>query len=187
MFCKKDVLTIVGTSMWIEVYQSHGQDSRSFYCEKKNLLQDTCGPGSAVRRSKQLPDLILCGLKFGLACQKQLRRRRRKNGLWRSQRSTTLEDSEAFVSSIRKMEREKEAFKNSRKKFEILMEAAMLYKTGTKKCLKKLRETVSESDESNNIQKTKHACMHRGRSRIQEKALGTTLPKDQEDHIAGKG
>ena len=28
MCCKKPVLTIIGTSMWIEVYQIHGQDSR---------------------------------------------------------------------------------------------------------------------------------------------------------------
>ena len=28
----------------------------------------------------ELPDLIICGLKFGLACQKQIRRKSSKNG-----------------------------------------------------------------------------------------------------------
>ena len=75
--------------------------------------------------------------------------------------------------------RDREAIKNARKKLEIVMEAAMLCKTGTKKCLKKLRETVSESDESNTIQNTKHAWI--------VEAHGSTPPKDHEDHIAGKG
>ena len=56
-----------------------------FFVKRKNLLQDTCGSGSAVRRSKQLPDLIFCGLKCGPACQMQVRRRKRKNGPWRNQ------------------------------------------------------------------------------------------------------
>ena len=48
---------IIGTSTWIEVYQIHGQDSRNSLVEKKKLLQDTCGSESAVRRSKQLPEI----------------------------------------------------------------------------------------------------------------------------------
>ena len=52
-------------------------------------------------------------------------------------------------------------------------------KTGSKKGLKKLRETASETDESNKIRKTKHACI--------VKAQDSILPKDHEDHIAGKG
>ena len=35
-----------------------------------------CGPGRDLQRFEQLPDLIMCGLKVGLACQKQLRRRK---------------------------------------------------------------------------------------------------------------
>ena len=53
--------------MWIEVYQIHGQDftKSTFFCGEKNFLQDTCGSGSAVRRSKQLPDTdSFVGLKF---------------------------------------------------------------------------------------------------------------------------
>ena len=80
-------------------------------------------------------------------------------------------------------EREKkEAIKTARKKLEILMEAAMACKTGTKKCLKKLRGTVSESDESN----TKHAWIVEAHESTR-KRLESTLPKDFEDHIAGTG
>ena len=66
------------------------------------------------------------------------------------------------------------------------MEAAMLYKTGTKKCFKKQRETVSESDESNTIQNTKHARIAEARESTR-KRLESTLQKNYEDHIVGKG
>ena len=66
------------------------------------------------------------------------------------------------------------------------MEAAMACKTGTKKCFKKLRETVSESDESNTIQNTKHALIVEAHGSTRER-LESTLPKDHEDHIAGEG
>ena len=46
--------------------------------KKKNLLQDICGPGSAVRRSKELPDLVICGLIFGPTFQKQLRKKEKQ-------------------------------------------------------------------------------------------------------------
>ena len=45
------------------------------------------------------------------ACQKQRKRRRSRNGLLKSQRSTTLEDCETFFLSIRKMECAKKPLK----------------------------------------------------------------------------
>ena len=131
--------------------------THELYTEKP-LFQDICVPGSAVRRSKQLPDLIICGLKFGPACPKQRRRRKRKNGQWRSQSSITLEDLEAFNFIDLGRWRDREAIKNARKNLEILMEAAMHCKTGTKKWLNKLRDTVSESDESS--KNPKRQSMH---------------------------
>ena len=66
------------------------------------------------------------------------------------------------------------------------MEAAMPCKKGAKKRLK-LRETASESDESNKIPHTqkKHACIVESHESTR-KRLEPTLPKDQEDHIEGK-
>ena len=53
----------------------------------------------------------------------------------------------------------KETIKDARKRWEIPMEAAMSCKMGTKKRPSKLRETDSETKESNNIQKTKRASI----------------------------
>ena len=44
----------------------------------KNLSKVMCGPGGGLRRFKQLPDLTMCGLKVGVALQKQLGRRKRR-------------------------------------------------------------------------------------------------------------
>ena len=57
---------------------------------------------------------------------------------------------------------------------------------GTKKRLKELRETATDGDESNTIQKTKHACIVEPHESTR-KRLGSTLPKDHEEHIAEKG
>ena len=59
----------------------------------------------------------------------------------------------------------------------------MSCKKGATKRLKQ-RETASESDESNNIQKTKHACIVEAHESTR-KRLEPTLLKDHERHIAG--
>ena len=62
----------------------------------------------------------------------------------------------------------------------VLMEAAKPCTMGAKKRL--LWETASESDdESNNIQKTKHACIVEDYESTR-KRLETTPPEDHEDH-----
>ena len=71
--CKKAVFTIIGTSMCFEVCHTHGQVSRKLHYrlkKKKNLQKDVCGPGGGSHKFKQLSDLIICGLKYGGACQK---------------------------------------------------------------------------------------------------------------------
>ena len=50
-----------------------------------------------------------------VACQKQLRRRKSTNGLLKSRRSRTLEDGEAFISSIQKMDSTEKPSKSRRK------------------------------------------------------------------------
>ena len=91
--------------------------------------------GSDLQRDKQQPDLILCGLKFGSACQKRLRRRSRKwafeepkldNG--RKLRGICFIDpGDGRVLGNHK--------KNGRQKLEVPTEAAMPCKMGTKKAL----------------------------------------------------
>ena len=53
-------------STWIEVCHTHGQDSQSSHYSMKNLQKDTCCPGGGLQNIKQLPDLIIFDLKFGL-------------------------------------------------------------------------------------------------------------------------
>ena len=72
---------------------------------------------------------------------------------------TDLEDGEC-----------KQALSNTRKTLKIPMEPAMLCKLRTKKRPKKSRETDDETKGSNKIQKDTE-CMHRGGSRIDEKAI----------------
>ena len=52
----------------------------------------------------------------------------------------------------------KDVIENARKGLGVLVQVTMPCKLGAKKRMN-LRETASESDESNNIQKTKHACI----------------------------
>ena len=47
-------------------------------------------PVSGLQKFKQLPDLIICGLKHGQACQKQLRKRKSSSGLPKNQSSIML-------------------------------------------------------------------------------------------------
>ena len=91
MCCKKKVSTIIGTSIWIEPYQIHGQDSRSARYWKRNLLQDFCGPGERLTKIKQQPDLRMCGLKYGPKLEK-LKKETSKSGQSRSPNSIMFED-----------------------------------------------------------------------------------------------
>ena len=109
-----------------------------------NFPKDICGPGSDLPRFKQLPGLIVCGLKLGLACQKQLRKRKGKNGLQKNQSSTTLENREHSLHRSGRGER-KETIKKSWEKLEVSMEAAMPCKMGTKRSSKSLEDAASET------------------------------------------
>ena len=71
----------------------------------------------------------------------------------------------------------KETIKTRTEKLEIPMEAAMLCELRTTKRPNKMLETDSESKGSNNIEKTKHACI----------AEAHTLHEDHADHIAEEG
>ena len=155
MCCKENVLMTVGTSMCSETCRIHGQDSRSSRCWAKNFLQDRCRPGSDLSRFKQQPDLTVCGLKFGTVCQNQLRRRRSKNGEVKIQSLTTLEDWEAFSSSIRKMRKEKVGSSDA---------DGHALQERNEKALKRVAGNCSKW--SHRIQQQDKACVHRGSSQV---------------------
>ena len=81
MCCKEHLSTTLGMLVEIEPCPIHGQGSWLSRCWMRNVLQDICGPRSAWRRFKQLPDLTVCGLRFGFACRKQPKSKKSKNGL----------------------------------------------------------------------------------------------------------
>ena len=130
--------------------------------------------------SSKLPDLTMCGLKVGPACQQQLGRRSRR-GLLKSQRSTTLEEREAFNPSIWKMEGAEKPSKREAKCGDSYGGGNALQNGN-----KKLRASVSESDESKKIQKR---GMHASYKLMKPKRrrLEPTLPKDHDDHRAERG
>ena len=68
---------------------------------------------------------------------------------------------------------------------ETIKKAAMPCTKGTKKHLE-LTETAARSDDSNKIQKTKHACIVEVHESTR-KRLESSPPKDHDDRIAGKG
>ena len=70
-------------------------------------------------------------------------------------------------------------------KLEISMDAAMPCKKRTNK-RSGFQETKAKSYESNKIPKTKRACIVEAHESTRPR-LESSLPKDDEDHIAGKG
>ena len=84
-----------------------------------------CGTGDGLQRFMQLPDLIMCGLRFGPACRQQLRKKEKQE--WAIEKPK-IDDSRRLIGNyfIDPEDGEyKETIKNSRKKLEIPMEAAM--------------------------------------------------------------
>ena len=95
---------------------------------------------------------------FGLACRKQLRKKEKQGeAIVKPQLGDARRLRDIYFTDPEDDE-QKETIKNTRKKLEIPMEAAMPCETGSKKRSKKSRETDDETKASNNIQKTKHAC-----------------------------
>ena len=62
------------------------------------------------------------------------------------------------------------------KKLEVPMEPTMPRKMGTKELPNRLRETASETRESNNIKKTKHACNEEAHESTRKRRKSTLQP-----------
>ena len=65
MCYKRSELTIIGMSIRADICLILEKDSQNSLCWQKNLQKEKCGPEGDWQRSKELPDLIMCGQKFG--------------------------------------------------------------------------------------------------------------------------
>ena len=156
--CRKNVSAMIGMFMVIQFCQIRGQDLRSSRHEMRNFLHDTWGPGGAWQRSKQPPDQIICGLRFGLACCKQPKSKKSKNGLSRVKAWQCSKIVRDIYFIDLEDEEYKETIKNARKKLEVPMEAVVPCQMETRKRAWKLRETVV-SEKTNPHKKTKYVCV----------------------------
>ena len=95
-----------------------------------------------------------------------------------------LDDSEESILLIRMTKNTRKPSKHARIKLEVPMGAAMPCKKGTKKYCSP-QETEARNCESNKIPKTRHECIVEAHDSTR-KRLESSLPKDHEDHIAGK-
>ena len=123
-FARKTSLMTTGPWTWIEVCQNLGKDSRSSFYWKKTLPRDTCGPGRDQQKFKQLSNLIICGLKFGLAWEEQLRRKARMGERKTKARQRSKTERHLFHRSGR-WRIQRKSIKHARKKLEVPMEAAI--------------------------------------------------------------
>ena len=178
--------------MWNENYRSDRRDSRSSHHWMKGLLKDIGAPGSGLQKIKQLPDLIMCGPKFGPSVSKAAQRKEKQQ--WaiekpnearqyeKVERHLFLDPNDKEFKEIMKMVRKFVRFQwrrlclarwEWRDVQEIPIEAAMPCKLKTTKCSHQHREIGSGS---NNILKTTRACIVEAHESTR-KRLESTLPK----------
>ena len=175
MYCKKNVSTIIGTAMWIELCRIHRQDSRCLRFWMKNLLKDICGPGEGTYKDSSNNQTRLC-VAWNFVRNVKSSWEEGKAGMddWKTkawQRSKTerhlLHRSGRWrVSGNHK--------KKNQKKLEVPMETVMPCKLETKKNSKRLWETASKTTE---IQQSPqdNANMHRGSSWIHRESVWNPL------------
>ena len=110
------------------------------------------------KNSSNIEGLIVYGQKFGLECQKQLNEEKNSNGLSRNRSSTTLEKMRGICFINLDGVEVKESISKCKEKLEIPMEA-MPFKMKTTKSSCTHREIDGVPNNSNNIPKSKRACI----------------------------
>ena len=121
----------------------------------KDLPKDKYGPGSDFQKIKHLPDLVSCGPKFGLVCQKAVQRKEKQQWAIEKPKLDNARKLRSVYFLDSKEKEFKETFKKKRKKkLDIPIEAAMPCKLKTTERSSKHREIDSVS---NKIQTSKHA------------------------------
>ena len=108
--------------------------------------------GGDWQKFKQLPDLRMCGLKYGLKLEKPLKRENSKNGQSRIQNPMTVEGWEALISSIQKMVNIRKTHQKREEKVGSSNGAAMPCKKRTKK-RSSFQETETKREEPTRFKK----------------------------------
>ena len=137
------------------------------------------------QKFKPLRDLSICGLKSGRKWDKPLRRKRNKNGQTRSPNSAMLEDWKAYLSLIWKMVNIEKPSKTQGESWMFQWRRQCFAKEDQRSApaFRKLKRRVANPTR---FQKTKHACIVEAHESARQR-LESSLPKDHEDRIAGKG
>ena len=157
--CKKAESTIVGTSMWIEVCQTHAQHSRSSQHWMKNLQEGFCGPAACTNSSNcqtwknVARDLVSTKRKAAMGC--------------RGTDARQCAKVEVHFLSIRKIWSSKQPWKTRGK-------VGSAYGSSC-------ASWGQEPPVHGNLWRVRHsqieACMHHGSSRVHEKAFGMNSAK----------
>ena len=158
---------------------------------KENLQKDTCAPGWGWQKFKQLPDLRTCGLKYGSMDQDWKSRSEERNRKGKKEKPQF--DNARRLRGIHLIDPDdgdcKETLTHAMRKLEVPMEAAMPCKNGTsskKNSSSPPQETEKRGREPYPIPKTIHACIVEAHGSTRQQ-LESSLPKNHEDHFAGKG
>ena len=172
--CKKNVLTIIGMLTWIEVYQIHGKWFTNFTLLKEKPPDGYKLSGRSLTKIQATtrPDHAWPEVwtKIGRAAQN------REKQDWANEKPKL--DNARKLRGIYFIDPEDDEYK------ETITKLKKNWKFGTKHL--ELQETEARSDEFSKIPKTKHACIVEAHESTR-KRLESSLQKDHEDHIAGKG
>ena len=143
-----------------------------------------CVPRSAWQRFKQLPDLIVRGLRFGLACRKQPLQEKQE---WALEKPKV--DNARQLRGIYFIDPEDEESKETINMQEISWKVPWTLLSfankETRKRAWKLRETAA-SENPKPRKKLTHACTVEAHESTRRR-LESTLPRNHEDPIAEKG
>ena len=101
--CKKDVLTLLVCRRGPKFVRLMDRIHEVYFTERKTSSRISV-VREAPHEDPSTYQTWFCGPRFGLACEKQLKRRRSKNGPWWNQSSTTLENWEVSDHWERKKE-----------------------------------------------------------------------------------
>ena len=114
MYCRKNVSTIVGTSIWIDFLSESWKGFSKFTFSKEKPLQGFLCSGERPTKIQASIGLNYLLLEIWIGVSRAAHKKS-NNGRWRNQSSTMLASWEAFFFSIRTMKSMKRSLKSARK------------------------------------------------------------------------